>query len=75
MKRILGRSGTGQATAWPPGIVQCLRGLPTDNSIEASRAEAEAVITDIVAKALKKAQIKPGDVDILVVNCSLFSPT
>lgn len=75
MKRILGRSGTGQATAWPPGIVQCLEGKPTDNSIEGSRKEAETVITDIVGKALKKAKIHPKEVDILVVNCSLFSPT
>lgn len=75
MKRILARSGTGQATAWPPGIVQCLQGKPTDNSIEGSRKEAETVVTDIVEKALKKAKIHPKEVDILVVNCSLFSPT
>ncbi|GMH66853.1 hypothetical protein TrST_g7501 [Triparma strigata] len=75
MKRILARSGTGQATAWPPGIVQCLKGEKTDNTIEASRKEAEIVITDIVDKALKKAKVKPSEVDILVINCSLFSPT
>lgn len=65
MKRILARSGTGQATAWPPGIVQCLKGEKTDNTIEASRKEAEIVITDIVDKALKKAKVKPSEVDIL----------
>jgi len=75
MKRILGRSGTGQATAWPPGIRQCLDGKPTDNSIEASRKEAEFVINDVVSKALKKTNLKPTDIDILVINCSLFSPT
>ncbi len=75
MKRILERSGTGQATAWPPGIVQCLEGKPTDRSIEGSRKEAEFVICDIVKKALKKTNTHPKDVDILVINCSLFSPT
>jgi len=129
MRRILERSGTGQATAWPPGIVQSLHKNEegeypvADNSIERSREEvspnaesivlsagalsrqhprvhgsppplfcshmcvacvwlthvsfrqAEFVITDIVTKALAKANIEAKDVDILVVNCSLFSPT
>mmetsp|Transcript_19753 Transcript_19753/g.39497 ORF Transcript_19753/g.39497 Transcript_19753/m.39497 type:complete len:532 (-) Transcript_19753:132-1727(-) len=75
MGRILSRSGTGQATAWPPGIVQSLEGKPTDSSIEGSRKEAETVLFDIVAKALKKTNVKAKDIDILVVNCSLFSPT
>jgi len=75
MKRILDRSGTGQATAWPPGIVQCLKGEATDRSIEGSRKEAETIICDIVDKALKKAKCHPKDIDILVINCSLFSPT
>jgi len=75
MSRLLERSGTGQATAWPPGIVQSLRGKPTDKSIEGSRLEAEAVISDVVEKALKKANVHPKEIDILVINCSLFSPT
>lgn len=75
MKRLIVRSGTGQNTAWPPGIVQCLHGKKTDRSIEASRKEAETVIFDVVDKALKKAQLSPQDIDVLVINCSLFSPT
>jgi 3-ketoacyl-CoA synthase len=77
MQRILDRSGTGPATAWPPGIVQCLKNKDTkaDRSIAASRKEAEAVIFDVVAQALKKANVKPRDIDVLVINCSLFSPT
>ena len=75
MQRILGRSGTGQATAWPPGITQCLDGKPTDNSVEASRKEAEFVVTDIVKRALEKTNLKATEIDILVINCSLFSPT
>ncbi len=75
MKRLIVRSGTGQNTAWPPGIVQCLHGKKTDRSIEASRKEAETVIFDVVEKALKKAQLSPQDIDVLVINCSLFSPT
>jgi len=76
MKRLLVRSGTGQNTAWPPGIIQCLEdGKKTDRSIEASRKEAETIIFDIVEKAMKKANVKPKDIDVLVINCSLFSPT
>lgn len=75
LSKILQRSGTGQATAWPPGIVQCLENKPTDRSIEASRAEAEAIIFDVVEKALKRANVKPREIDYLIINCSLFSPT
>lgn len=76
MKRLIVRSGTGQNTAWPPGIVQCLEeGKKTDRSIAASRKEAETVIFDIVENAMKKAKVKPKDIDVLVINCSLFSPT
>jgi len=77
MRRILERSGTGQATAWPPGIVQCLENpnVKADRSIAASRKEAETVIFDIVEQALAKANVKPREIDILIINCSLFSPT
>lgn len=76
MRRLLVRSGTGQSTAWPPGIVQCLEDdKKTDRTIEASRKEAEIVIFDIVEKALKKANVSPKEIDVLVINCSLFSPT
>lgn len=75
MARLIARSGTGQSTAWPPGIVQCLDGKKSDRSIEASRKEAETVIFDIVESALRKAKLHPREIDILVINCSLFSPT
>jgi len=75
MKKILAKSATGQSTAWPPGIVQVLEGKPTERSTEASRQEAETVIFDVVEKALKKANVKAHEIDVLVINCSLFSPT
>lgn len=75
LKRILERSGTGQATAWPPGITQCLKGVKADRSIAASRQEAETVLFDVVEQALKKANCDPKEIDVLVINCSLFSPT
>ena len=77
MERILERSGTGNATAWPPGITQCLHSPDTmaDRSMMASRKEAETVIFDIVERALSKANVHPREIDVLVINCSLFSPT
>eukprot|EP00592_Proboscia_alata_P022907 CAMPEP_0194423948 /NCGR_PEP_ID=MMETSP0176-20130528/23211_1 /TAXON_ID=216777 /ORGANISM="Proboscia alata, Strain PI-D3" /LENGTH=540 /DNA_ID=CAMNT_0039233439 /DNA_START=84 /DNA_END=1703 /DNA_ORIENTATION=- len=75
MRKLLVRSGTGQSTAWPLGIVQCLDGKPMDKSILMSRTEAETVIFNIVENALAKSNLKPKDIDVLVINCSLFSPT
>lgn len=77
LKKILDRSATGQATAWPPGIVRCLESenTPADRSMAASRAEAEAVIFTVVEEALRKANVKPREIDYLIINCSLFSPT
>jgi predicted naringenin-chalcone synthase len=82
MRRLLDRSGTGQRTAWPPGITRSLhekdengKPLKSDRSIGGSRQEAHTVIFDIVEKAMKKANITPQEVDVLVINCSLFSPT
>jgi len=75
--RILARSGTGQATAWPPCITKCLKGkgIKYKSTIEESREEAKTVIFSIVAKALKRARVKASEIDVLVINCSLFSPT
>ena len=77
LHKILERSGTGQATAWPPGITRCLESedTPSDRSMAASRAESEAVIFDVVEQALRKANVKPREIDFLIINCSLFSPT
>ena len=70
LKKILERSGTGQATAWPPGITRCLESenTPSDRSMAASRAESEAVIFDVVEQALRKANVKPREIDFLIIN-------
>jgi len=75
MQRMLERSGTGNATAYPPAIVQCLQGKKADRSIERSREEAETILCDVVSRALEKANCSPKEIDILIINCSLFSPT
>lgn len=75
-ERMLAASGVGPSTAWPPGIVRCLntRGK-SDRSAEAARKESEVVIFNVVEQVLASTGIQPKNIDILVINCSLFSPT
>ena len=49
--------------------------MPFYTHKEAARSEAEEVIYPLVRDLLAKTNTNPADVDILVINCSLFSPT
>ncbi|KAI3890424.1 hypothetical protein MKW92_041854 [Papaver armeniacum] len=69
--KILERSGLGEETCLPPANHY----IPPVPTMEASRAEAELVIFSSIDALLKKTGIKPKDIDILIVNCSMFSPT
>ncbi|KAK8480403.1 hypothetical protein V6N13_090346 [Hibiscus sabdariffa] len=69
--RILERSGLGEETCLPPSIHY----IPPTPTMEAARGEAELVIFSAMDSLFKKTGLKPKDVDILIVNCSLFSPT
>jgi len=76
MSKVLHNSGTGDATAWPPGILQCReRGVKQDQSMAAARAEAEAVIYGCLSELFQTTGVTPKEVDFLIINCSLFSPT
>ncbi|XWS34951.1 hypothetical protein CRYUN_Cryun21dG0081600 [Craigia yunnanensis] len=69
--RILERSGLGEETCLPPASHY----IPPTSTMEASRGEAEIVIFSAMDSLFKKTGLKPKDIDILIVNCSLFSPT
>ncbi|CAL9767886.1 unnamed protein product [Musa acuminata subsp. burmannicoides] len=69
--RILERSGLGEETSLPPANHY----IPPHPTMEASRAEAQLVIFSAIDDLIRKTGLKPKDIDILVVNCSLFSPT
>lgn len=74
--KILDKSATGNSTAWPPGILISKDGCtPMDKSRAAARHESEVVITTMVQDLLEKTQTRPKDIDFLIVNCSLFTPT
>ncbi|CAI9772735.1 unnamed protein product [Fraxinus pennsylvanica] len=69
--RILERSGLGEETCLPPAIHY----IPPTPTMEAARGEAEEVIFSAIDSLMQKTGIKVKDIDILIVNCSLFSPT
>ncbi|KAE8693674.1 3-ketoacyl-CoA synthase 1 [Hibiscus syriacus] len=58
-------------TYFPRGITSS----PPNLCMEEARAEAEAVMFGALDSLFEKTGIKPEDVDILIVNCSLFNPT
>ena len=49
--------------------------IPPKPTMEDARSEAELVIFSAMDSLLKKTRLNPKDIDILIVNCSLFSPT
>ncbi|XP_042428644.1 3-ketoacyl-CoA synthase 4-like [Zingiber officinale] len=70
-RRILERSGLGQETYLPAA----LHDLPPRPSMATAREEAEQVMFGALDNLFKSTGVKPKDVGILVVNCSLFNPT
>jgi 3-ketoacyl-CoA synthase len=70
-RKILERSGIGNETHFPPGIAM----FPPDLSIASARYEAELVMFNCIDQLLKRNNVHPRDIDVLVVNCSLFNPT
>lgn len=76
LNRVLDSSGTGESTAWPPSILASLDGVTkASSSVLSAREEAKAVVFPLVREVLERTGIKPEDIDFLIVNCSLFSPT
>ncbi|KAB2597887.1 3-ketoacyl-CoA synthase 1-like [Pyrus ussuriensis x Pyrus communis] len=69
--RISNRSGLGDETYLPRGITS----NPPQLSMEQARSEAESVMFGALDSLFEKTGIKPNQIDILIVNCSLFNPT
>ncbi|KAJ8494118.1 hypothetical protein OPV22_015839 [Ensete ventricosum] len=70
-KKILERSGLGQSTYFPEAMFE----TPPNLCMAEARKEAEMVMFGAIDELLQKTGVKAKDIDILIVNCSLFNPT
>ncbi|XP_062023189.1 3-ketoacyl-CoA synthase 4-like [Rosa rugosa] len=70
-RKILERSGLGEETYLPKAMYS----IPMRPSMAAAREEAEQVIFGALDNLFANTIVKPEDIGILVVNCSLFNPS
>ncbi|CAI9781248.1 unnamed protein product [Fraxinus pennsylvanica] len=70
-RKILERSGLGEETYVP----EAMHYIPPRPTMEAAREEAKQVMFGALDNLFKSTGVKPKDIGILVVNCSLFNPT
>lgn len=70
-KRIASRSGVGDEAYLPEGITA----RPPQLNMKQARAEAELVMFGALDSLFAKTGIRPQEISILIVNCSLFNPT
>ncbi|XP_050267473.1 3-ketoacyl-CoA synthase 4-like [Quercus robur] len=70
-RKILERSGLGDETYVP----EAMHAIPPEPTMAAARDEAEKVMFGALDKLFSNCSVKPKDIGILVVNCSLFNPT
>jgi len=72
LTRLLERSGLGEETSLPP-VSFYLEGYKY-NTLEAGLKEVELVIFSAIDDLFAKTSIDPTTIDIVVINCSGFSP-
>ncbi|BDA41114.1 3-ketoacyl-CoA synthase 2 [Coccomyxa sp. Obi] len=70
-RRISQRNGLGEETYLPPALHMD----PPKVNMENAREEARMVLFGAVQEVLDRTGLAPRDIDIIVVNCSLFNPT
>eukprot|EP00899_Mesostigma_viride_P022488 jgi/Mesvir1/3423/Mv11925-RA.1 len=70
-EKIIRRCGIGNQTYLPHAV----KTTPPNITMAASREEAELVMFGSLEQLFKKTKLHPKDIDILIVNCSLFNPT
>lgn len=69
-EKVLALAGLGDETYGPPSTL-C---EPVDRSLKTCHSEAQTVILGVTDELFSHGVVKPKDIDILVVNCSMYSP-
>nr|XP_051196662.1 LOW QUALITY PROTEIN: 3-ketoacyl-CoA synthase 2-like [Lolium perenne] len=70
-RRIVERSGLGEDMYLPEAVLN----IPPKPSMANAHKEAETVMFGACDQLFAKTGVRPKDIAILVVNCSLFNPT
>ncbi|TYJ29753.1 hypothetical protein E1A91_A06G088500v1 [Gossypium mustelinum] len=70
-KRILKSSGVGDETYLPKAVMSD----ENNATMKEGRLEASTVMFGALDELFEKTRIRPKDVGVLVVNCSIFNPT
>jgi len=70
-RKVMWFSGLGNETYLPPWCSK----FPQTTSMEKARLEFDLVIMTSIEDLLKKTGVKPKEIGVVVVNCSLFTPT
>lgn len=70
--RILNSSGLGDETYIPKSVITSTENTAT---MKEGRAEASLVMFGALDELFEKTKVRPKDVGVLVVNCSIFNPT
>ncbi|KAB1219872.1 3-ketoacyl-CoA synthase 10 [Morella rubra] len=71
-KRILQSSGIGDETYIPKSVIMSPENCAT---MKEGRSEASMVMFGALDELFEKTRLRPKDVGVLVVNCSIFNPT
>lgn len=70
-QRILESSGIGDETYIPKAIMSA----ENCTTMKEGRAEASMVMFGALDELFEKTRVRPKDIGVLVVNCSIFNPT
>ena len=68
--KVLSRSGVGGESYAPPRLIH----MGEDSSLSDARVETENLIEKAARRLLAKLSIDPKEIDILILNSSLFNP-
>ncbi|MCL7030476.1 hypothetical protein MKW94_018982 [Papaver nudicaule] len=71
MAKLVTSSGQGEETYLPPALLY----IPPTNYFRDAIHEAQMLFFPVIDDLLYKTQISPLEVDVLVLNCSSFSPS